>query len=345
MYGQKSLSSNSQRLEAGEILLKFDSTVQGLGPLFTFHSCNMIGSSFTSPEAVVLLRPISVSKLSIEHVDKTCIIGFLQWLESRRNNAVSTRNVRLAHLKSFWGYVLATTPEWAEHCSQILHIPFKKTEKKPPAYITEAETKRLLGMPDGNTRAGIRHMALLSLLYDSGCRVQELISLQTSDLSLGGICKICVKGKGNKYREIPIMQETGKILEKYIRIYEQQPEKPLFSNSRGERLTRAGISYIINKYQRHAKEMNAEPLQEKLSPHLLRHSKATHLVNHGVSIYNIRDFLGHASVTTTQVYLTSNPETMREAIESASLKTVPDSAGYYSTEEKADLMAFLETLF
>jgi integrase/recombinase XerD len=77
----------------------------------------------------------------------------------------------------------------------------------------------------------------------------------------------------------------------------------------------------------------------------LRHSKATHLVNNGVSIYNIRDFLGHASITTTQVYLTSNPEVMREAIEKASLKTAPDSAGYFSTEEKAELMTFLETLF
>ncbi|MGM8364501.1 tyrosine-type recombinase/integrase [Virgibacillus sp. W0181] len=183
------------------------------------------------------------------------------------------------------------------------------------------------------------------MLYDSGCRVQELITLNTSDITLGGIYKLFIKGKGDKYREIPIMQETGKILEKYIRIYERQPKKPLFCNSRGERLTCAGISHILNKYQKLAKEMNAKPIQENLSPHLLRHSKATHLVNNGVSIYNIRDFLGHASVTTTQVYLTSNPEVMREAIEKASLKTAPDSADYYSAEEKADLMSFLETLF
>lgn len=288
---------------------------------------------------------LAVSKASIENVDKTCITEFLHWLESNRKNAISTRNVRLAHLKSFWGYVLTMTPEWADHCSQIIHIPFKKTEKKPPAYLTEAETKQLLGMPDGNTRSGIRHMAMLSLLYDSGCRVQELITLNTSDISLGAICKLFIKGKGDKYREIPIMQETEKILEKYIRIYDRQPEKPLFCNSRGERLTRAGISYILNKYQKLAKDLKAESLDENLSPHLLRHSKATHLVNNGVSIYNIRDFLGHASVTTTQVYLTSNPEVMREAIEKASLKTAPDSAGYYSAEEKADLISFLETLF
>lgn len=127
-------------------------------------------------------KKLSVSKLSIENIDKSCIVEFLHWLESRRENAISTRNVRLAHLKSFWRYVLATTPEWADHCSQIIHIPFKKTEKKPPAYLTETETKQLLSMPDGTTRSGIRHMAMLSLLYDSGCRVQELITLNTTPI-------------------------------------------------------------------------------------------------------------------------------------------------------------------
>lgn len=288
---------------------------------------------------------LTVSTLSIDKIDKSCIVEFLYWLENTRKNTVSTRNVRLAHLKSFWSYVLATTPEWADHCSQIIHIPFKKTERKPPAYLTEIETKQLLGIPDGNTRSGIRHMAMLALLYDSGCRVQELITLNTSDVSLGDVCKLFIKGKGDKYREVPIMLETGKILSKYVKVYARQSEKPLFINSRGERLTRAGIAHILNKYQKLAKEMNIEPFQEKLSPHLLRHSKATHLVNQGVSIYNIRDFLGHASVTTTQMYLTANPEVMREAIEKASLKTVPDSADYYSSEEKMDLMAFLETLF
>lgn len=177
-------------------------------------------------------------------------------------------------------------------------------------------------------------MAMLALLYDSGCRVQELITLNTSDVSLGDVSKVFLKGKGVKYREVPIMPETGKILSKYVRVYARQSEKPFFTNSRGERLTRAGIAHILNKYQKMIKEMNVEPFQKKLSQHLLRHSKATHLVNQGVSIYNIRDFLGHTSVTTTQMYLTANPEVMREAIEKASLKTAPDSADYIHLKRK-----------
>lgn len=285
-----------------------------------------------------------VTRLSLDDIDRTCIIGFLQWLESRRNNAVSTRNVRLAHLKSFWGYVLSIAPEISGHCSQIINIPFKKVDKKPPSYMTEAETSLLLSMPDCTTISGIRHVAMLSLLYDSGCRVQELIDLKVADVTLGSMSKLYVKGKGNKFREIPIMKETGKVLNKYIQMYNLQSDKFLFSNSRGDRLTRAGISHIMNKYKNLAIEQDVAAYQENVSPHLMRHTKATHLVNHGVNIYNVRDFLGHSSVTTTQMYLTSNPEVTRAAIEKASLKTVPDSVECYSTEEKTDLLAFLETL-
>jgi site-specific recombinase XerD len=285
-----------------------------------------------------------VSKLTILDINRPYILKFLQWLETDRKNTVSTRNVRLAHFKSFFGYVLSLSPELADHCSQIINIPFKKVEKKPPTYFTEAETEILLRMPDSSTCTGLRHLAILSILYDSACRVQELIDLNVSDASLVRICKLYVKGKGNKYREIPILQETGKILQRYITTYGLKPDNALFTNNQGNRLTRAGVTHIMNKYKDLAKARNKDTFNQGVSPHCMRHSKATHLVNHGVSIYNVRDFLGHASVTTTQVYLTSNPDVTREAIEKAALKTIPESTKYYSAEEKADLMAFLEKL-
>lgn len=283
----------------------------------------------------------STVKLSLVDLDRACILKFLHWLETERKNAVSTRNVRLAHFKSFFGYVLSLSPEMAEHCRQVIVIPFKKTEKKPPAYLTETETKILLQTPDSGSPAGLRHTAILALLYDSACRVQELISLNVSDVTLGRICKIYVKGKGGKYREIPILPETGKILRQYISVYCLQPENPLFVNKQGNRLTRAGIAYIMNSYVSNTNEKHSK---RGISPHLLRHSKATHLVTHGVNIYDIRDFLGHESVATTQVYLTSNPEVTRAAIENAALRTVPDGTEYYSHEVKADLLTFLDEL-
>lgn len=289
-------------------------------------------------------RGCRIQKLTIIDIDCKCILQFLQWMETDRNNTNTTRNVRLAHLKSFFGYVISISPEIAGQCNEIISIPFKKVEKRPPAYMTEQETKMLLNAPDSGTSTGLRHMAILSLLYDSGCRVQELIDLNVSDVTLGHYCKIFVRGKGGKYREIPVFGETGKILGYYIKTNGLKPDDALFTNSQRRRLTRAGITYIMNKYMEIAKIQHANSFNDSISPHRMRHSKATHLVNAGVNIYNIRDFLGHASVVTTQVYLTSNPEVMRSAIENASQKTVPESAEYYSADEKADLMVFLETL-
>jgi site-specific recombinase XerD len=286
----------------------------------------------------------TITKLCLTDLNRECLVEFLQWLETERKNAVSTRNVRLAHFKSFFGYVMTRSPELADHCCQIIKIPFKKTEKKPPNYLTEAETKTLLQMPDSSSRMGLRHMSMLVLLYDSACRVQELIGLNVSDVTLGRICKVFVKGKGDKFREIPILPETGKVLRQYIDVYGLRPEQPLFLNKQGKRLTRAGIAHIMDKYLSMAKNHSSDFLSEEISPHRMRNSKATHLVNHGVNIYDIRDFLGHVSVATTQVYIVSNPEVTRAAIENAALKTVPDSDAFYSPEEKVDLMQFLEDL-
>jgi site-specific recombinase XerD len=225
-----------------------------------------------------------------------------------------------------------------------MNIPLKKVEKSPPLYLTENETKILLNAPDKNSKEGIRHMAILSLLYDSGCRVQELINLDVSDVTIGRCCKVFVKGKGSKYREIPIFGETGKLLAHYIKVFKLKQDDALFANKSGQRLTRAGVSYIMNAYKTMIKEQHSGCFNFALSPHKMRHSKATHLVNNNVNIYNVRDFLGHVSVATTQVYLTSNPEVTRKAIEQALRKTVIESNNFYSEPEKEDLLLFLETL-
>jgi integrase/recombinase XerD len=283
-------------------------------------------------------------KLKLTDISQTCVLQFLEWSEKERHNVVSTRNLRLAVLKSFFSYVLSTSPEFSGQCADIINMPAKKVEKKPPLYLTESETKLLLNAPDRSSREGIRHTAILTLLYDSACRVQELIDLNVADVTIGRCCKIFVKGKGSKYREIPIFGETGRILKYYINAYVLKPGDALFSDRSGERLTRAGVSYIINKYKKLLQEQYAGSFNLSLSPHLMRHSKATHLVNENVNIYNVRDFLGHASVTTTQVYLTSNPEVTRKAIEKASSKIVSESNDYYSQQEREDLLAFLKTL-
>jgi integrase/recombinase XerD len=289
-------------------------------------------------------KPHKKSGFKMAEIGYECCTSFLQWLEDSRGSAASTRNVRLAHLKSFYGYVYLHSPEYAAHCSKVLSVPFAKAEKKPPGYLTTDAITHLLHCVDAKEKEGLRHLAILSLLYDSGCRVQELIGLRVSDIQCGKCCRIFVHGKGDKYREIPILPETADILQKYVRTYALQKTSILFANVKGESLTRQGIRHIIRKYVTIAQEEHPDEFETGGFPHLLRHSKATHLVNSGVNLYNIRDFLGHESVVTTQIYLTSNPEVTRKAIEAAASKTVPQSADFYSAKEKEDLMAFLETL-
>lgn len=283
------------------------------------------------------------AKLKLTDINQTCVLQFLEWVETERHNAVSTRNLRLAVLKSFFNYVLSTSPEFSEQCIDIINIPAKRVEKKPPLHLTEPEIKLLLNAPDKNSKEGLRHMALLTLLYDSGCRVQELIDLSVADVTIGRCCVISVRGKGSKHRRVPIFGETGKILESYINAYRLKPNDALFTNRSGGRLTRAGISYIMNKYKKLLQSESGDGLALRLSPHLLRHSKATHLVNANVNIYHVRDFLGHTSITTTQIYLTANPEVTRKAIEKASNKIV-SNRDYYSPQDKEDLLTFLKTL-
>ena len=286
----------------------------------------------------------NISEKYIDEVDYDVILRFLTWLSDVRENGVSTKNVRLAHIKSFFRYVMITAPEYSGQCSKILGIPFGKENKKPPECMSTEAIKQMLASIDASSDEGIRHLALLSLMYDSACRVQEIISLNVMDFHPGQCCRIYVHGKGNKYRSIPLLKETEKIVSKYIKQFCLIPESPLFCNRSGERLTRQGIRYIIRKYSKAANDANPGIINGSVYPHRMRHSKATHLVDNGINIYYVRDFLGHESVPTTQMYLTLNPEVTRKAIESAAKKTVPESLAFFSDKEKDDLLSFLDSL-
>ena len=285
-----------------------------------------------------------VSRIVIDDISHDKVIEFMTWLGETRKNGVSTKNVRLAHIKSFFRYVMMTAPEHSDQCRKVLCIPFGKEDKKPPACMSKDAIRQMLALIDSSSDEGLRHLALLSLMYDSACRVQEIIALSVKDFHPGQCCRIYVRGKGNKYRSIPLLSETEKIVSKYIRHFQLEPEAPLFSNKNGERLTRQGIRYIIRKYSNMVNQAMPGTIEGSVYPHRMRHSKATHLVDSGINIYNVRDFLGHESVTTTQIYLTTNPEVTRKAIESAAEKTVSESLDFFTKEERDDLLSFLESL-
>lgn len=204
----------------------------------------------------------------------------------------------------------------------------KRKASAPMNYLTVDAIKVLLKQPDICTSKGRRDLALLSLMYDTGARVQEIIDLKPSNLRLDKLSTIRIVGKGNKARIVPMLNDQVKLLKPYLTeqglIQVSNNEHPLFFNNRGEKLTRAGVNYILGKYLAMAKRNSDIYLPDKISCHVLRHSKAMHLLQAGVNLVYIRNILGHVSVQTTEIYARADSRAKREAIERAYLPVMPE---------------------
>lgn len=269
----------------------------------------------------------NANSLTLKDITQDVVIHFLDWLETGRGCGISTRNARLATLHSFFHYLQYRSPILLHEWQRILAIPMKKAEKPIRAHICLEGIKLLLEQPERETPSGLRDLVILSLLYDSGARVQELIDLSPSDISLNKPYSVKIRGKGNKKRLVPLMDAQVRILVAYMKmsrlIEPNEATSPLFSNSRMERFTRMGINNILQKYVNRVKSLNPNLLPEKITPHILRHSKAMHLLQAGVNIVYIRDFLGHSSIATTEVYARADTKLKREALEKAH-NLIPD---------------------
>ena len=289
---------------------------------------------------------IKPAKIDFKIINRHIIEEFVSWLECKKKYSATTINLRLAGLQAFFRYIQLEKPEYMELCNSILIIKSKKTSLKEMNYLSIEGIKSLLSMPNINAKSGRRDLAVLALTYDTGARVQEIADLQINDIRIKTPATIRLTGKGNKTRIIPLMPQTSKILKQYMTdnqlFNSKKTESPLFFNKKREKLTRAGLSYIVKKYAEKAKKKNKELFPAKMSPHVLRHSKAMHLLQSGVNLIYIRDFLGHSSVTTTEIYAKSNPELKRKAIEEISPKVLPKEK--FSIKEKKDLFDWLKTM-
>lgn len=266
-----------------------------------------------------------IEHLTMKQFNIELITGFLEWLEKERNCSVSTRNQRLACIHAFIRYVETELPENLFELQKILAMPSKKCTHENMTYLSVEAMSALLNEPDISTKRGRRDLMLLTLLYDSGTRVQELINLSVKDVRTSAPATITLLGKGRKIRSIPLMSRTNKMLVQYLKEQQfwERPEKldsPLFFNSRSERLTRAGITHIIKKYVDAAKNSTEIIFPEKVTPHVFRHTKAMHLLQSNINLIYIRDFLGHVSITTTEIYARADSEIKRKALEAAYVK-------------------------
>lgn len=266
---------------------------------------------------------------------------FLHYLETNRGIGISTRNQRLAAIHAFFRYIQYRDPAGFEQSARVLAIPFKKAPVKPMGYMAVEEIKQLFSIPDQKDPAQLRDLAIMVLLYESGARVQELIDITPNSIRFSANTVVELHGKGNKTRLVPINTDAANIIRNYIRrcqrtdIYE-----PLFVNRNRDKLTRAGIQYIINKYVSMAREKSPDLFKGHITNHSFRHSKAMHLLEAGVNLIYIRDLLGHTSVITTEVYAKTNPKIKEEQLKkySASVET----AQKYTDKQKEDLIDWLK---
>lgn len=284
------------------------------------------------------IRPdnLTYEDFSAEHIER-----FLSWMEETRGISASTRNQRLAAIHSFFKYVQYKDPTGFEQCGSVLSVPYKKAQAVPMNYLSIEETRCLLQLPDQKCDAGLRDMAILVLLYETAARVQELIDLTPSSIQFKSTTVVELCGKGNKTRLVPLNSEAASIVKNYIKRYDRSnANEPLFINRRGEKLSRAGIQYIIDKYITKARAQNPDMFKSRITNHCFRHSKAMHLLEAGINLIYIRDFLGHSSVVTTEVYAKTNPKIKEEQL----MKNSPtlESRKRYSKDQKNDLIQWMK---
>lgn len=270
------------------------------------------------------------------------ILDFMKYLVDVRKVSQRSRNQRLSALYSFVHYLQFEYPESLSQWQKILSIPICKCGKPQMQYLTIKQIELL--MRTVGKYGNHRDKAIILLLYDTGARVQELVDISFGDLSLVNPATLILHGKGNKTRVVPLLNTTVRILKSYIdEIEPANLSHPLFRNRNGEAFTRFGVMYILKKYAKLASREDIK-IPDKLTPHMLRHSKAMHLLEAGCSVIEIQRLLGHSDIRTTTIYAQTNVEMIRKSLEKVSYSYVQDSRKKKDWQKSKKLMAFLNSL-
>jgi integrase/recombinase XerD len=278
--------------------------------------------------------------LSVADLDAPFIGQFLQHLEQERANTARTRNARLSAIHAFFRYVALREPACALICQRVLAMPSKRSDRKPIAFLDRAQIDALLAAPDLATWTGRRDRTLLMLAVQTGLRVSELIGLRCQDVVLGAGAHVRCVGKGRKHRGTPLRPEVATVVAAWLRERAGQPADPVFPSRRGDPLSRDAVERLVSRHATAAAKHCPSLQRKNATPHLLRHTAAMELLQHGVDRSVIALWLGHESVETTQMYLHADLRLKERALE----RTTPLGLrpGRYRPDDK--LLAFLETL-
>jgi site-specific recombinase XerD len=286
-----------------------------------------------------------VVALDFDHLGPSEIIAFLEYLENDRGNTVSTRNVRLAAIHAFFRYAAQSYPNHLAQCQRVLAIPFKRSAPRPIEYLEYEEIRAVLNTIDRSIADGRRDYALITTLFNTGARVQEIVDLRASDLQLVRPFHVRLIGKGRKERICPLWLETVEVLRYHCaeRQIDLRTKTPVFTNRNGLALTRFGVRYILRKYFDRVRATTPTMAKKRLHPHSIRHSTAVHLLKSGVDLSTISQWLGHASINTTNRYATVDLDMKREAILRARpLECAPQNAATW--RQDTTILEWLEAL-
>ncbi|MGH3505296.1 MAG: tyrosine-type recombinase/integrase [Nocardioidaceae bacterium] len=291
---------------------------------------------------------IAPERLRLADIDRPRILRFLDWLEAERGCSAATRNQRLAVIKSFCRYTAVEQPDHLDQVTQILAIRQKKTPAPQLGHLSGDEVKALLAEPGTAGARALRDTALLALAYDTAARVQELCDLDVADIRRSDPVTVTIRGKGSKIRYVPVMDPTARLLTDYLQRRDPHPglgadTDPLFHGPKHSRLTRSGLAKLLARHVNsvRARDPNWGP-GLPVTPHTLRRTRAMHLVQAGVNLIYIRDLLGHADVSTTEIYARADAEAKRRAIENAYEPLTPDVLPDWTLD--ASLIGWLDSL-
>lgn len=287
----------------------------------------------------------------LHHFQVPFLLDFLSYLEKELDNSASTRNTRLAALKSFFKMVGLLQPRYHAHCRQVLMIPFKRAPRWPLDYLDKKEVDTIFACVNTRTQKGYRDLCILRTLYNTGARASELCSIRLADLDFPQK-QVLLHGKRRKLRSVPLWDSTLAFLRTYLKSERRVPRSSyqdfLFINQRGTRLTRSGLYALCRQYLQQARKRVSTLQHKKLHPvHVWRYTTASHLLLAGVDVTVIQEWLGHACINTTCRYKGISMEVKRAALKKFYLfERSWQKSGAEGSDWSLypDLLTFLESL-
>jgi integrase/recombinase XerD len=255
---------------------------------------------------------------------------YLLWLRNTKRYADSSIHPRFSALISFLKYASRRNMSALQAYSAAVGAEIPKTDRTEFPYFSLDEMRILLKLPKPNKYLGDRDLVLLSFLYETAARAQEVCDVCVKDIRFGSPTKVKLTGKGGKAREIPVASDVADLLRYHLKKHDlNSPEhrsEPLFSSQTNKKMTPACVRSIVAKYAKQAKSENPNLFeQESYSPHSFRHSKAVHMAESGTSIIYIRNFLGHAFVSSTEIYARVGQAAVTKALTERKIPTLSAS--------------------